>query len=121
MSRKRFDSTFFAPMQVQRATLLNPFSGLDDRGFQRGTYTDPVWKQYIIEQITKVLPAGWSVLFMYYSPERAPEPIVKLFLTKPDTSTVEHEIQVPIDPKLRKWGGRVPKVLVDFVRLTYAP
>ena len=112
---------FFAHMQTQRTSgRTNPFSGRDPRGFQRGRYSNPVWKRYCIELISKELPAGWSVQKMYYAPEFAPDPVVKLFLLTAGSLVVEHEIRVPLNAECEMWGRKVPEVLRDFVRLTYA-
>lgn len=111
---------FFQTQQSQRSAKANPFSGLDARGFQRNQYSDPIWKAYCIERITDELPEGASVVSMVYAFELVPDPVVRLKIRLADESVDTLEIRVRMDRQMRKWGGDIPKMLSEFVRLTYA-
>jgi len=100
---------------------VNPYSGLNERGFCAGGYDHEVVKGIVRDSLLAVLgPAGHTLDFMdfWHQPENPPDPIVRLKITPTGSSQETHDVRVD-DEGTRPWAGRTGPTLVAWVKERY--
>ena len=98
---------------------VNPITGVNSRGFHVQPYDLAAEKRATAQRLRRALPAGYTLVSFRYKPFGVPrDSVVELKVDTPGgLETVE--VRAPIDFAARPWGGRVPEVLVAFLKQRY--
>jgi len=98
---------------------INPLTGMNRRGFFEGPYKAPVEKDACRLILERSLPENYSIQSFRYKPWGVPRDSVVEVVVNTPCGADTLEFRVPIDNYQRTWGGRIPKVMSDFLRATY--